>query len=217
LHALGKNLFLSLLKIHFTSSLVRFTIWNPLQKHHYSDQQLGHRTSFFMADNILLIGFMGVGKGRTARALAALTGRFAIDTDDLIESMVKMKIRHIFAASQGEAKFRQLEQQTANWLEQHVDHTIVSTGGGFYQVNNLHKIGQVVYLHATIEEILTTMQNHPNAAKKIKKRPLLQDMERAQEIFTKRLPLYRQAADIEVAIHGRLPIDIVTEIASRLQ
>ena len=169
-----------------------------------------------MADNIILIGFMGVGKGRTARALAALTGRFSIDTDDLIESMVKMKIRHIFA-SQGEAKFRYLEQQTADWLEHHVDHTIVSAGGGFYQVNNLHKIGQVVYLHSTVEEILTAMQQHPNAAKKIKKRPLLQDMERAQELFTKRLPLYRQAADIEVTVHGRLPIDIVTEIASRLR
>ena len=50
-----------------------------------------------MADNIILIGFMGVGKGRTARALAEKTGLFAVDTDDLIETMTKMKIRQIFA------------------------------------------------------------------------------------------------------------------------
>ena len=49
-----------------------------------------------VADNIILIGFMGVGKGRTARALAAATGRFAIDTDDLIESFLKTKIRTLF-------------------------------------------------------------------------------------------------------------------------
>ncbi|MCW5204049.1 shikimate kinase, partial [Desulfobulbus sp. US4] len=48
-----------------------------------------------MADNIILIGFMGVGKGRTARALAEQTSRFAVDTDDLIESMVNLKIRDI--------------------------------------------------------------------------------------------------------------------------
>ena len=37
-----------------------------------------------MADNIILTGFMGVGKGRVARALVEKTGMFAIDTDDLI-------------------------------------------------------------------------------------------------------------------------------------
>lgn len=37
-------------------------------------------------NNIVLIGFMGVGKGRTARAITKLTGRFALDCDDLIES-----------------------------------------------------------------------------------------------------------------------------------
>ncbi len=169
-----------------------------------------------MADNIILIGFMGVGKGRTARTLAALTGHFAVDTDDLIESMVKRKIRHIFS-SQGEAQFRLLEQQAANWLEHHVDKTIVSAGGGFVKVNNLQKLGQIVYLHSTVEDILAAMQNHPNAAKKIKKRPLLQDIERAKNLFTERLPLYRQVADIEIRVHGRLPIDIATEILSRLQ
>ena len=50
-----------------------------------------------MADNIILIGFMGVGKGRVARALVGKTGMVAIDTDDLIESLVNMKIRKIFA------------------------------------------------------------------------------------------------------------------------
>ena len=43
-----------------------------------------------MAENIILIGFMGVGKGRVARTLAAGTGRYTVDTDDLIETMVNM-------------------------------------------------------------------------------------------------------------------------------
>lgn len=42
--------------------------------------------------NIVLIGFMGVGKGRSARCLAAKTGRYALDCDDLIESSANSKI-----------------------------------------------------------------------------------------------------------------------------
>ena len=46
-----------------------------------------------MAENIVLIGFMAVGKGKTARELARITGRYTVDTDDLIESMSKSKSR----------------------------------------------------------------------------------------------------------------------------
>jgi len=168
-----------------------------------------------MSDNIILIGFMGVGKGRTARALAAHTGRFAVDTDDLIESMVKSKIRHIFA-QQGETRFREMEQQAADWLEQHVSGTVVSTGGGFFKVNNLKKLGKVVYLHASVEDILASIRSHPNATKKIKKRPLLQDLEQAEALFEERLPLYRRAADIEISVQGRESLEIAHEILAAL-
>ena len=54
-------------------------------------------------NNIILIGFMGVGKGTVARALVKKSDMFAIDTDDLIESMetekskrfLKMKVNRI--------------------------------------------------------------------------------------------------------------------------
>lgn len=169
-----------------------------------------------MADNIILIGFMGVGKGRTARALAALTGRFAVDTDDLIESMVKMKIRDIFAA-QGEAQFRQLEQCCADWLERQVSGTVVSAGGGFFKVSNLKRLGQVIYLHSDLDGILEAMRSHPNAEQKMKKRPLLQDLARAESLFKERLPQYREAADMEIAVQGRGNADIAAEIAARLR
>ena len=169
-----------------------------------------------MADNIVLIGFMGVGKGRTARALAALTGRFSIDTDDLIESMVKMRIRDIFA-EQGEAHFRQLEQQCATWLEEQVSRTIVSAGGGFFKVNNLQRIGQVIYLHSDLDGILEAIRSHPNAEQKMKKRPLFQDIARAEALFVERLPQYRQAADLEISVRGRTNADIAAEIIARLR
>jgi shikimate kinase len=162
-----------------------------------------------MAKNIILIGFMGVGKGRTARTLAARTGWYAVDTDDLIESMVKMKIRDIFA-KHGEPYFRGLEQQTATWLRHNVKNTIVSTGGGFFQVKKLHKVGRVVYLHSSIEGILRSITQHPNAKKKIKKRPLLQNLDQARALFAQRLPLYRKVADLEISVENR-EIDAIAD------
>jgi shikimate kinase len=165
-----------------------------------------------MADNIILIGFMGVGKGRTARLLAAQTGRYTIDTDDLVESLVKMKIRTIFQ-KHGEPWFRQLEQKTADWLEYHVNGTVVSTGGGFFKVKNINRLGRVVYLHSPVEAILDAIHKHPNAKKKIKKRPLLQDLDQARELFAERLPQYRRVADHEVLMKDRAITDVANEIA----
>ncbi len=168
-----------------------------------------------LQENIILIGFMGVGKGRTARALARETGRFAIDTDDLIESLVKMKIRKIFA-NHGEHYFRLLELQVANWIEHHVTGTIVSTGGGFFKVNNLDRLGRVIFLDSSVEGILAAMRKHPNAEKKIRKRPLLKDMERARQLYEERLPHYRKAADHVVSVEGREIIEVAREIAALL-
>lgn len=166
-------------------------------------------------DNIVLIGFMGVGKGRTARALAAATGRFAIDTDDLIESFLKTKIRRFFS-EQGEPAFRQIEQQVASWLEQGVSNTIISTGGGFYKVENLSRLGRVIYLHSSVKGILAAIRQHPRGVRKIKKRPLLQDLDTAKALFHDRLPLYRKAADFEINVEGRESSEVVAEIQALL-
>lgn len=158
---------------------------------------------------------MGVGKGRTARELASLTGRFAVDTDDMIESMVKMKIRKIFA-DQGEKAFRELEQRAASWLENNVAGTVVSTGGGFFMVNNIERIGRIVYLHSSLKGIITAMQNHPNASKKIKKRPLLQDLDKATDLYQQRLPFYRKAAFHEIDVEGKETNTVAKEIIDLL-
>ena len=168
-----------------------------------------------MADNIILIGFMGVGKGRIARALVEKTSMFAIDTDDLIESLANMKIRKIFEMH-GEPYFRELEQRTADWLRCNVRNSIVSTGGGFFKVKKLGKKDKVVYLHSSLESIVATMEAHPKAKKKIKKRPLLQNMEKADTLYKERLPLYRKAADIEINVEQLEAEDVADKIVRKL-
>lgn len=168
-----------------------------------------------MSQNIVLIGFMGVGKGTVARELIKQTAQFGLDTDDLIESIQNRKIKMIFEV-EGEAYFRNLEQETALWLEKNVTNTIISTGGGFYQVNNLNKIGTVIYLKSSFDGILERIKSQPNSEKKLEKRPLLQDMEKAKNLFKQRAPLYEEKANIIVDVENKSLELIVKEILQKI-
>lgn len=165
--------------------------------------------------NIILIGFMGVGKGTVSRAIVAKSGMYAIDTDDLIESMENRKIKKIFE-EEGEPYFRNLEKKTALWLEYNVKGTLISTGGGFYKQENLNKIGKVVYLKSSFHGILDRINSAPNAAKKLKKRPLLKDMKKARKLFDERAPLYEGVADIVVDVEKKDLNLIVEEILGQI-
>lgn len=154
-----------------------------------------------MKNNVLITGFMGVGKSRTARALAAATGLFAVDTDDLIESLAHCSVSAIFA-KQGEAAFRCLEQDVADWLASSVDKTIVSTGGGFFMVRNLMDLGHVFYLHADFDAIHQRLLAQPGG-QHIAKRPLFQDLDQARKRYHDRLPHYRQKAHHIIETKGR--------------
>ena len=150
-------------------------------------------------ENIILIGFMGVGKGTIARALVAQSDYFAVDTDDLIESLENTKIKKIFA-KQGEPYFRALEKKCALWCEKSLTGTIISTGGGFYRQENIHEIGKVVYLKASFESIIKRLEKAPNSKAKFKKRPLLQDVNKAKEIYKQRVKEYEEVADIIIDV-----------------
>jgi len=165
-------------------------------------------------NNLILIGFMGVGKGTVARALVAKHDLFAIDTDDVIESQEKRKIKDIFK-DEGEEYFRNLEQKCATWLEKSVDNTVISTGGGFYKRKNLNNIGTVIYLKSSFDGILNRIGNSPNALKKLKKRPLLQDIDAAKELFNQRVPEYENVADAIVNVEDKHIDDIVNDIMKK--
>ena len=165
--------------------------------------------------NIILIGFMAVGKGTVARALAKKSNAFAIDTDDLIESLENRKIEEIFQ-QEGEAYFRALEKRTATWLEKHVSSTIISTGGGFYTVENLKKIGLIILLDAPFEYIYEQILAYPDADKELQKRPLLQDIDKAKSLYQTRLPHYKAIADMVISIQGKTAQEIAEEILDKV-
>ncbi len=167
-----------------------------------------------MSKNVVLIGFMGVGKGTIAREIVKQSDIFAIDTDDLIESMENRKIKKIFK-EEGEEYFRRLEAKTAKWLEKNVKNTLISTGGGFYKVDNLNKIGKVVYLKSSFKAILDRIKSHPNAQNKRKKRPLLKDLDKAKKLYESRIKDYEKKADIIIDVENKTPEDIAKEIIKK--
>ena len=142
--------------------------------------------------------------------------QYVIDTDDLIESMENRAIKKIFA-DEGEAYFRNLEKKTALWLENSVDNTIISTGGGFYRQENLKNIGTVIYLKSSFDGILKRIKKAPNAKNKLKKRPLLQNKKEAKKLYDTRVKEYERVADIIVDVENRDLKLIVEEILGQIK
>ncbi len=166
--------------------------------------------------NIILIGFMGVGKGSVAREVIKHSEYMAIDTDDLIESMENRKIKKIFE-EEGEVYFRKLEKNVAQWLQSSVQNTLISTGGGFYKQKNLKKIGTVILLDSPFDEIIKRIKKHPNAARKLKKRPLLADLKKAKELYDERRPEYIKLADIVIDVTKKSALECSKELLKKVK
>nr|WP_321266510.1 shikimate kinase [uncultured Sulfurimonas sp.] len=166
--------------------------------------------------NIVLIGFMGVGKGSVAREVIKNSDYIAIDTDDLIESMENKRIKKIFEED-GENYFRMLEHDVALWLETSVKNTLISTGGGFYKQKNLKNIGTVVLLDSPFDKIIKRIKNHPNSMKKLKKRPLLSNLKEAEKLYKERRPEYLALADIVIDVTKKSAIECSNELLKKVK
>jgi len=156
-----------------------------------------------------------VGNGSIAREIVKQAGIVSLDTDDLIESMENRRIKEIFE-EEGEAYFRKREQSVANWLEKNVKHTLISTGGGFFKVKNLGKIGKVILLHTDFDTIYRRIITHPNAERKLKKRPLFKDEQSARALYDERESAYQKVADIVIDVAGKNPERIAKEILKKV-
>lgn len=107
--------------------------------------------------NIILIGMPGCGKTTVSSALAAKTGRTAVDADEELVKLAGESIPEIFAQD-GEEAFRALETQVLSQLGKQSG-LIISTGGGCVtrQRNypSLHQNGTIFYLKRSLELLPT--------------------------------------------------------------
>ena len=164
---------------------------------------------------IACVGLPGSGKSTIGRQLARrLDWRF-FDSDVVLERRIGCSIREFFER-EGEAAFRELEQEVISELTQN-GACVLSTGGGVVlrQTNrdNLQQRCQTVYLHSAPEEVFRRLRNDKN-------RPLLQvadPLARLKELYAARDPLYREAARFVVETGRPSVSTLVSTILMQLE
>jgi shikimate kinase len=145
-------------------------------------------------NNLILCGFQGIGKTLFGRELAKELSWAFLDTDCLLEKEHKMAVSMLYQKV-GEKKFRLLEEEVVASLV-NISHTVVSLGGGtpLSEKNRflLRKIGCVIYLSCSEEELLSSlMQREPFPSYIDCSHP----EESIRQLFQHRDPIYREFSD----------------------
>lgn len=162
--------------------------------------------------NIVLVGFMGVGKTEVGRALAGRLHMPFIDIDELLEQLTGFSIPEVFALL-GESKFRDIESEVIKSLTSSTppDGCVISCGGGVVlreeNITRL-KVGSIVVL-------LTAPINLIGKRIRGSSRPLASS--NWAKLLSERNSRYVEAADITVHT-GKLGITSITnKIIRRLK
>ena len=156
---------------------------------------------------------MGAGKTTVSKKLAEKLSVTDYDMDKEIVKAAGKSIKDIFA-TMGEGQFRDLESAVLKALPS--EDAVVSTGGGIVLcTENRHLMkekGFVVFLYANMNETLKRLEGDDS-------RPLLQKnkLQSAESLFTSRLPLYRQAAHLEIDTSSKSISEIVEVIVERMK
>ena len=160
------------------------------------------------APRIVLVGPPGAGKTTVGRALAQRLDLPFRDTDADIEAAQGKTIADIFY-DDGEDAFRALEREAVRTaLAEHVG--VLSLGGGAVldaQTRELLRKHHVVFLNVGLGP----------AAKRVglaRDRPVLALNPRASlhQLLEKRVPLYREVADVEVLTDDKTPEQVAEEV-----
>ncbi|MFT8887873.1 MAG: shikimate kinase [Ethanoligenens sp.] len=159
--------------------------------------------------NVVLCGFMGSGKSSVGAAMAALTGARFVDMDRYIEKQEGKRVSAIFR-EKGEAYFRELEKRAAASLSRQSGQIIATGGGAVMRAENVRafrKGGVIVLLDVPLYVVQKRLHGD-------RSRPLLNAPDRGRalrELYKKRLPFYRAAADLVVENRGDLPVSQMAE------
>ncbi len=147
--------------------------------------------------NIWLVGHMGSGKSTVGSLLATELGLDFVDTDEMIESMLNLQIRHIFL-KHGEKYFRSLERQLCLQIAQSTNQ-VIATGGGIpaisFSLSEMKRSGTVFHLDTNTDILWSRVET----AKSL--RPLARSKEQFIELYKSRQQFY-QDADYSIQSSG---------------
>jgi shikimate kinase len=167
-----------------------------------------------MFNNIILTGFMGVGKTSVGTRLAKDLAYTFVDTDTLIEADQKTTITEIFSTF-GESSFRDIESRIIRQVLED-ENQVVSTGGGAVIRDEnraaFKKAGIVICLSARAEVIFDRIKHETH-------RPLLQipdPLAKIRELLDSREKFYQQA-DFVIDTSEKSVDEVISEIKERLK
>ena len=170
--------------------------------------------------SILLIGYRGSGKTTIGKRLADRLWQPFVDTDELIVRKAGKNIKQIFE-EQGEAAFRDLEEQAVKEAVSLSEHVISLGGGSVLREANRQAIKNsgrpVIYLKCEPAELHKRIHADPATAET---RPGLThlggSLEEITKLLTDREPLYREVKTAELDVTRLTPEDACVYIVRLL-
>lgn len=165
--------------------------------------------------SLFLTGPMGAGKSTIGRQLSKQLRMAFYDSDREIEHRTGVDIPLIFEL-EGEQGFRKRERLIIDELTCLPNIVLATGGGAILEPENRERLaerGQVVYLHASVNQQLARTRHDRN-------RPLLQTenpRHRLEELMQVRDPLYREIADLVIDTDGKRVMTVVNQIIRKLK
>lgn len=145
-------------------------------------------------ENLILIGMPGSGKSTLAKRLSERINKKFIDCDIEIEKKANLTIPEIFE-KEGEKYFRDLESEVVKEVSLN-QNCIIATGGGVVERGENHYpiscSGKVVFINRNIDSLA------------LNGRPLSKDRQALEDIYNRRINLYKSIADYIVDIDGEV-------------
>ena len=147
--------------------------------------------------NIVLSGMPTCGKTTLGKIISEKYGYEFIDTDELIEKKINMKIVEYINKFK-EENFRKVESEIIKEVSSN-NHLVISTGGGAIlrdeNVINLKSNGKIFFINRSLELLKPSSD-----------RPLTNDLESLTKKYNERLPIYKATCDYE--INGDTEFDV---------
>lgn len=161
-------------------------------------------------ENIVLIGMPGAGKSTVGVVLAKRLGCRFVDSDLVIQDKYG-KLLHELIAENGVEGFWKIENDVNASLM--LEGSVIATGGsaiyGKEAMEHLRRIGQVVYLKLSFEEVADRLGDLNARGVTLLPGQTLKDL------YEERTPLYEKYAHVTVECSGKMLREIVAELARR--
>lgn len=158
---------------------------------------------------LYLCGFMGAGKTKVGKLLAAEKGWPFLDLDHEVEALAGKTVAAIFEED-GEAAFRELEHRALDETARFDDLVVALGGGTFTFPRNrevLSRLGRSVWLDIPFPLIAARLTPVKRAT-----RPLFADEAAARALYERRVASY-ELADHRLSLENEAP---ATDVAARI-